>query len=72
MRHRHLDHDQLTLAAIDDIIARGRRADWEALREASLKTQSVLEKVRRVCAPHTNEPRAQRYQFWMHYAEQHA
>jgi hypothetical protein len=72
VQHRHLNHQQLTLAAIDDIIARGRRADWESLRAAALAERSVLEKVRRVCSPHLNDPRAQRYQFWIHYAQQHA
>jgi hypothetical protein len=28
MLHRHLNHQQLTLAAIDDVIARGKRRDW--------------------------------------------
>jgi hypothetical protein len=28
MLHRHLDHDRLTLAAIDDAIARGAWNDW--------------------------------------------
>ncbi|MEI2691809.1 MAG: hypothetical protein V9H69_19750 [Anaerolineae bacterium] len=28
MQHRHLTHEQYTLAAIDDIIARGKRRDW--------------------------------------------
>lgn len=32
MLHRHLTHQQLTLAAIDDVIARGKHADWAELR----------------------------------------
>jgi len=36
MQHRHLNHQRLTLAAIDDLIARGRWDDWAALRQAVL------------------------------------
>ena len=32
MQHRHLNHQRYTLAAIDDVIARGRWADWADLR----------------------------------------
>ncbi len=28
MRHRHLDHQRLTLAALDDLIENGTLADW--------------------------------------------
>lgn len=35
MLHRHLNHQRLTLAAIDDLIARGCRADWERLHKIS-------------------------------------
>jgi len=31
MLHRHLTHQQFTLAAIDDIISRGRWRDWADL-----------------------------------------
>ena len=39
MQHRHLTHEQYTLAAIDDIIARGKRRDWAELRQAALAPQ---------------------------------
>lgn len=71
MLHRHLNHQQLTLAAIDDVIARGRRRDWAELRQAMLNDQAVLEKVPRVCQAHVSDPYAQRYHFWKQYAEQH-
>ncbi len=35
MQHRHLTHERYTLAAIDDIIARGKRRDWAELRLCS-------------------------------------
>jgi hypothetical protein len=71
MLHRHLNHQQLTLAAIDDLIARGKRRDWAELRRAMLDDQAVLEKVLRVCQAHVSDPYAQRYHFWKQYAEQH-
>jgi len=71
MYHRHLTHQQFTLAAIDDLIARGKRRDWAALRRAALADRAVLKKVPRVCQAHVADPYAQRYHFWKHYAERH-
>jgi hypothetical protein len=31
MKHRHLRHQKLTAAAIEDILDRGRMTDWEPL-----------------------------------------
>ncbi len=69
MLHRHLTHQRFTLAAIDDVIARGKRRDWAALRQAALSDRTTLEKVLRVCQPHIADPYAQRYHFWKQYAE---
>jgi len=71
MYHRHLNHQELTLAAIDDIMARGKRLDWAALRTALLTDPTVREKVLHICAAHTKDPYAQRYHFWKQYAERH-
>jgi hypothetical protein len=71
MLHRHLTHQQFTLAAIDDVIARGKRRDWAELRRAVLQAPALLEKVLRVCLAHIADPYAQRYHFWKHYVEQH-
>ena len=71
MRHRHLNHQDFTLAAIDDVIDRGRRHDWAELRRIALGDRVVMEKVHRVCAAHMQDPYAQRYHFWKRYAEQH-
>jgi hypothetical protein len=71
MLHRHLNHQHFTLAAIDDIIARGKRRDWFELRRAALADISVLEKVLRVCHAHVGDPYEQRYHFWLHYAKRH-
>lgn len=71
MLHRHLTHQQLTLAAIDDVIARGKRCDWAELRQAALHDRMVLEKIVRVCLAHVADPYAQRYHFWKLYAERY-
>lgn len=69
MIHRHLNHDGLTLAAIDDLIARGRQADWHRLRAALLADPSLALKIEQVCRPRVVDPYAQRYHFWMNYLE---
>ncbi|MDD5058091.1 MAG: hypothetical protein PHQ60_09475 [Sideroxydans sp.] len=71
MLHRHLNHQELTLAAIDDVISRGKRQDWSELRQAVLGDTALLAKVLRVCQAHIDDPYAQRYHFWKHYAERH-
>lgn len=71
MQHRHLTHEQFTLAAIDDVISRGKWQDWADLRRAALEDRAVLEKIQRVCRAQIVDPYAQRYHFWMHYAEEH-
>lgn len=71
MRHRHLNHQHLTLAAIDDVISRGRWRDWAELRREVLDNRSLLEKVERVCRPYVADPYAQRHHFWMQYVEAH-
>jgi hypothetical protein len=70
MLHRHLNHQQFTLAAIDDIIARGRRPDWEILRRALRADPSLAQRIRQVCQPRLDDAYAQRYHFWNHYVEQ--
>lgn len=72
MEHRHLNHQNLTLAAIGDIIGRGQRKDWAALRTALLADNTVREKVLRVCQEHIHDPYVQRYHFWNHYAQRHS
>ena len=71
MIHRHLTHQQFTLAAIDDLIGRGKRKDWAELRQAALADRAILEKIVRVCQAHIADPYAQRYHFWKQYAERY-
>lgn len=70
MIHRHLNHQRFTLAAIDDIISRGRWDDWAELREALLQDPRLFDAVEKVCRPYASDPYAQRYQFWSHYVEE--
>ena len=69
MKHRHLNHQTLTTAAIDDSIERGSRADWVGLRNAAAADPVVLEKILRACAAHAADPYAQRYHLWRLYAD---
>ena len=71
MLHRHLNHQRFTLAAIDDVIARGRWQDWADLRQAVLADRALLDKVEQVCRPYVCDPYAQRHHFWMHYVKEH-
>ena len=71
MRHRHLTHQEFTLAAIDDVIARGKRRDWAELGRAARHDRLLLKKVLQVCRPRIADPYAQRYHFWRYYAETH-
>jgi hypothetical protein len=69
MLHRHLGHQDFTLAAIDDIIGNGRLASWERLRSALLQEPGIREKVLKVCNARVHEPSAQRHHFWRLYAQ---
>ena len=70
MQHRHLNHQRLTLAGIDDVISRGRWQDWADLRRAILQDPSLLNKIEQICRPQIADPYAQRYHFWMNYVEE--
>ena len=51
MKHRHLTHEEFTVAAIEDILARGRMPDWEPLITAIRADPygAVAEKTRALC-----------------------
>lgn len=69
MQHRHLNHQRYTLAAIDDVISRGRWVDWADLRRAARADISLLDRIERVCRANFPDPYAQRHHFWMHYVQ---
>jgi len=64
MLHRHLNHSDWTLAAIDDVIARGRLDDWKELRDVAATHPDIRERILRVAEPHLSDPYEQRYHFW--------
>lgn len=67
MQHRHLNHADYSLAAIDDVIARGGLADWFELRAALGLDPELSGKVLRICKAHIGDPYAQRFHFWNNY-----
>jgi hypothetical protein len=67
MQHRHLTHQDFTLAAIDDVIGRGKLHSWVKLREAVDTDPAMSSRILRVCAAHIGDPFAQRYHFWKNY-----
>ena len=69
MVHRHLTHSEWTLAAIDDAISRGVRADWRELRESADQDPVVRQRILRICAAKIVDPYAQRYHLWNNYAQ---
>ena len=69
MLHRQLNHSEWTLAAIDDVIARGKLDDWKELRDAAKSRTEIREKILRVATPHLSDPYAQRYHFWNFYVQ---
>jgi hypothetical protein len=69
MEHRHINHKEFTTVAIDDIIERGDRSDWAELRDSAVSNPVLMVKILRVCVAHADDPGAQRYHLWRHYAE---
>jgi len=63
MMHRHLNHEEWSVAAIDDVISRGKRRDWGELRLAIMANPAVLEKIQQVCRARMAEEDGQRYDF---------
>ena len=70
MIHRHLNHQDFTLAAIDDIISRGQWKDWADLRQAILSNSALIFKVEKICLNYISDPYAQRYHFWRNYVKE--
>jgi hypothetical protein len=68
MVHRHLNHRDYSLAAIDDIVSNGRWDAWVRLRRALHTDPGIREKVLKVCDARADDPSAQRHHFWTQYA----
>jgi len=71
LKHRHLNHENFTLAAIDDIIAHGKNEDWAKLRLALINDRLIREKIIRICQAYADNPYAQRHNFWIQYAQRY-
>ncbi len=73
MKHRHLIGVSPHLrAAIDDVIGRGKMADWLALREALKRDVKTVEGTIKVCETRVSaEPGALRHFFWLSYLDPH-
>jgi len=75
MQHRHLAHDRLTPAAIDDIIQCGKLADWARLARAvrSDPDGRLAQVVRDICCARRADPEApaQSFAFWQIYLDAH-
>jgi hypothetical protein len=65
MRHKHIKPvDEFSLAAIDDIIARGGAEDWAKLHRAVKESPEIREKVNQVALERLVNPYTIRYYFW--------
>lgn len=64
MQHRHIDTQEFTLEAIDDIISRGQNKDWVELRDAIHLSEQVARDVKKVCDHYAHEEGELRYHFW--------
>lgn len=73
VKHRHLTGSSpFSQAAIDDVIERGRMADWLALREALKHDVKAAKRTIKVCeARVTADPGALRHVFWISYLDPH-
>jgi len=69
MQHRHLNHQEYTMAAIDDVISRGLWQDWVDLRKEALDKPELFEKIEHICQHYVSDPYAQRYHFWGNYVK---
>lgn len=56
MDHRHLNHDEFTLAAIDSLIERGTVEDWLRLAREIRGSHTVRDRVRQLCAARLSRP----------------
>ncbi len=50
MQHRHLNHQEFSLAGVDYIIRRGGWRDWVTLRRVVHRDQAVLARIERLCS----------------------
>lgn len=64
MEHRHLDSPGYTLAAIDDVIARGSLGDWIELDAAAASDARIGDKIRTVVMARSDDESSINHDFW--------
>ena len=64
MEHRHLRSPGYTLAAIDDVIARGSMEDWIELDAAASSDARVADKIRTVVMARSDDESSINHDFW--------
>lgn len=64
MKHRHIDTQDFTLEAIDDIICRGQNKDWIELRDAVRLSEHIARDVKKICDHYADCEGEIRYHFW--------
>lgn len=70
MLHRHLNHQRLAPAVIDDVIDRGNREDWDELAWALDGRPDLIEDVHRICRARGPDPTwGDRHRVWLRYIE---
>lgn len=68
MQHRHIAPQNLSSAAIDDIIERGSLQDWYELSAAARSDRDALDRIERIARARAADPSDQRFHFWLRYA----
>lgn len=66
MKHRHLDTQEFTSAAIEDIVLRGKKKDWIELRDAINQDEEIRNELIYLCQENKEE-NSMRYNFWINY-----
>lgn len=74
MDHRHLNPDELTLAAIDSQIERGAVEDWLRLAREIRESEAVKARVRQLCEARLGRPdpefyAIENYRYWHRFVD---
>ena len=64
MLNHHITPDEISVAAVDEIVKRGSLEDWCELRAAALSDPEVLAKLEHVARSRTGDRSAARCFFW--------
>lgn len=75
MKHRHLNHSNWTLAAIDSCITRGTREDHQDLRAAALADPEIMKGIVKVAGHRAGDDEPENfdrdlYRQWLEWARE--